>query len=115
MRFKDRVAFVTGGANGIGEGIVDVLVEGGAAVAIADMNEEAGVAKRDALRAAGHQAEFYKTDVAVEADVAAASEKALAAFGRVDILVNDAGWKRAGLAHTLSEDDWNRSMAIHLN
>lgn len=115
MRFKDKVAFVTGGANGIGEGIVEVLIEGGASVVVADMNEEAGTKQNEALRAAGHQAAFVATDVASESHVAAAARTALEQFGRVDILVNDAGWKRAGLAHTLSEEDWNRSMAIHLN
>ena len=115
MRFNDRVAFVTGGANGIGEGIVEVLIEGGAAVAIADMDVNAGTAQRDRLRSAGHRAEFFRADVSREDDVAAACARTLELFGKVDILVNDAGWKRAGLAHTLSEEDWNRSMAIHLN
>ena len=103
------------GGGGIGEGIVELLVEGGAAVVVADMNEEAGLAQRDRLSAAGHAAEFVRTDVAVEADVAAAARHALDRSGRVDILVDDAGWKRAGLARTLSEEDLNRSMAIHLN
>jgi NAD(P)-dependent dehydrogenase (short-subunit alcohol dehydrogenase family) len=115
MRFRDRVAFVTGGANGIGEGIVEALLEGGASVVVADMNVEAGTAQRERLRAAGHRVEFFRTDVASEADVAEACSRTLEIFGKVDILVNDAGWKRAGLAHTLSEEDWNRSMAIHLN
>jgi NAD(P)-dependent dehydrogenase (short-subunit alcohol dehydrogenase family) len=115
MRFMDKVAFVTGGANGIGEGIVEVLLEGGARVVIADMNEEAGTRQNEALTGAGHDVTFVRTDVASEADVKAAAEAALERYGRVDILVNDAGWKRAGLAHKLSEEDWNRSMAIHLN
>lgn len=115
MRFKDKVAFVTGGANGIGEGIVEVLLEGGAKVMIADMNDEVGTRQNEALTRSGHDVAFVKTDVASEADVKAAAAAALEKYGRVDILVNDAGWKRAGLAHTLSEVDWNRSMAIHLN
>jgi NAD(P)-dependent dehydrogenase (short-subunit alcohol dehydrogenase family) len=114
MRFKDRVAFVTGGANGIGEGIVELLIEGGAAVLVADMNAEAGEAQRERLRQAGHRAEFMRTDVVSEADVSAAAKKALDVFGKVDILVNDAGWKKAGLAHTLSVEDWDRSMGVHL-
>lgn len=115
MRFRDKVAFVTGGANGIGEGIVEVLLEGGARVMVADMNEEDGTRQNEALTKAGHDVAFMKTDVASEADVKAAAGAALEKYGRVDILVNDAGWKRAGLAHKLSEEDWNRSMAIHLN
>ena len=115
MRFEDKVAFVTGGCNGIGEGIVEVLLEGGASIVVADVNEERGRSQQEELTAAGHKVVFARTDVASEADVKVAAETALGAFGRVDILVNDAGWKRAGLAHTLSEEDWNRSMAIHLN
>lgn len=114
MRFRDKVAFVTGGANGIGAGIVDMLIEGGAAVFVADMNASAGIEQRDRLKAEGHRVAFAETDVALEGDVAAACAEALEVFGKVDILVNDAGWKKAGLAHTLSSEDWDRTIAIHL-
>jgi 3-oxoacyl-[acyl-carrier protein] reductase len=86
MRLKDRIAIVTGGASGFGEGIVRRFVEEGARVAIADLNGEA------AERLAGELGQLaVRTDVSDAASVDAMTKAVQDRFGRIDILVNNAG------------------------
>jgi len=87
-RLDGKVAVVTGGASGIGAAIVDRFVEEGALVVVADLQERAGdnMAERH-----GPSARFCRTDVTDEAEVAAAVDLAVASFGRLDVMVNNAG------------------------
>jgi len=91
MRLKDKVALITGGAAGIGKATAQRFIEEGAKVVICDVNEEAGAAAVEEL---GENAEFYQVNVtdrqAVQAWVDAVVEK----YGRVDVLVNNAGLLR---------------------
>ncbi|MEE2056965.1 SDR family oxidoreductase [Rhodococcus artemisiae] len=86
-RFEGRVAVVTGGASGIGEAVARALHAEGASVVIADV-QEAGRALADRL---GERIRFLRTDVTVESDVAAAVDLAVASFGRLDVMFNNAG------------------------
>lgn len=88
MQVLGSVAIVTGGASGIGEGVVRMLAEGGGRVAILDLPGSAGA---DLARELGDAAVFLPTDVVVPEQVEAAVSETLREFGRVDILVNAAG------------------------
>lgn len=88
MDLKDKVAIVTGGAMGIGYAICETLAARGASVVIADL--AGGEAASERLRQAGHKAISVRADVSVEADTEGMVSAALEAFGKVDILVNNA-------------------------
>lgn len=88
MRLKDEVALITGGAAGIGKATAQRFVEEGARVAICDVNQEAGEAVVDEL---GPQAVFYRVDVTDRQAVQGWVDEVVERYGRVDVLVNNAG------------------------
>jgi len=112
MRLEGKVAIVTGGGSGFGEGIATKFVAEGAKVLIADRDPLGGERVAKALGASAHS---VVTDVSKAADVKAMIEAALAAFGRLDILVNN-----AGMGHLpqplegLGEDDFDRILAVNV-
>lgn len=108
-----KVAIVTGGANGIGRGIAQVLAEEGARVVIADL--EADRAK-DVADAIGGAARFKQTDVSNREDIQGAIDFALAEFGDLDILVNNAGMMGAVHPRLLDDgfDDFEKVMRTNL-
>ena len=89
--FKDQVALVTGAGSGMGLVTAQAFAEAGAAVVLADIDEGAVRAAADDLTATGHQAVGVTCDVADEAQAAAMVERAVAAFGRLDMAFNNAG------------------------
>jgi len=107
-----KVAIVTGGANGIGRGIVERFVEEGARVVIADVDDDAGLALNEKL---GGQTAFLRTDVADAEQVQAAVDFASKAFGSVDVMVNNAGISGA-YRRFLKDDlrDFDRVIAVDL-
>ena len=109
-----KIAIVTGGAQGIGHGIVERLLGDGYGVVVADLDVEAG---REAVGELGSAAVwFVRTDVADEAQVGACVEAAIARGGRLDAVVNNAGIARAPRVpvERLALDDWNRQIAVNL-
>ncbi len=89
--FKGQVALVTGAGSGMGLATAEAFAEAGAAVVLADIDEEALRAATDGLASAGHRAIGVVCDVADESQVAATVERAVAAFGRLDMAFNNAG------------------------
>lgn len=87
-RLKDKVAIVTGAASGIGRGVAELFVAEGANVVVADMNEENG---RQVVQTLGGQTRFFKCDVTRDDSVKAMVDFAVAEFGKLDILHNNAG------------------------
>jgi 3-oxoacyl-[acyl-carrier protein] reductase len=88
---RDKVVVVTGGAAGIGRATAIRFAEAGARVVVCDMNQEAGEA---VARSLGHEAAFYKVDVAHRGEVGALADTVAARYGRIDVLVNNAGITR---------------------
>ncbi|CEJ14185.1 SDR family oxidoreductase [Phreatobacter sp. AB_2022a] len=88
MRLKDKVAIVTGGAQGFGKGIVETFAREGAKVAVFDLNEDGAKA---VAKGFGRKAMGVKCDVSKAKDVQRAVAKVVERFGRVDILINNAG------------------------
>jgi 3-oxoacyl-[acyl-carrier protein] reductase len=107
MRLKDKVCLVTGGALGIGKATAVRFAEEGAIVVICDVNEEAGNAFLPAL---GEQASFYKVNVADRQDVQAWVDAVVARYGRVDVLVNNAGITRDALVVKMKDGELVRQM-----
>src|SRR3954471_13305735 len=89
--FRGQVALVTGASSGIGLATVKAFAEAGAAVVLADINEDALDAETAALTSAGHQALGVICDVADETQAAAMVERAVATYGRLDMAFNNAG------------------------
>jgi len=89
--FKGQVALVTGASSGIGFAAAKAFAAAGAAVALADINQNALGEATDQLTAAGHQAIGVTCDVADEAQAAAMVERAVSSFGRLDMAFNNAG------------------------
>jgi NAD(P)-dependent dehydrogenase (short-subunit alcohol dehydrogenase family) len=114
FRFDHRVAVVTGAAQGIGAACAQRLADGGAALALWDIDALRGEALAARLVAAGARARFVRCDVARKSEVDAALAATLQAFGRVDALVNNAGIFKAADFLEISEDDWDAVIAVNL-
>jgi len=113
-RLDGRIAFVTGGARGIGRAITEKFVAEGATVTFADVDEAAGRQTASELTAAGIQATFRRTDITVEADVQRAIEGVVARHGTLDVLVNNAGVNAYYDATAMTEAEWNRVFDVDL-
>jgi len=120
MRMKDKVVLVTGGAAGIGKATALRFVEEGAKVVICDVNEAAG---QETVRLLGAEASFYKVDVTSRQSVQAWVDAVVARYGRVDVLVNNAGILRDGqlvkfkegqLVGQMSEADFDLVISVNL-
>lgn len=113
-RVSNKVVVVTGGATGIGFGISKILAGEGARVVIAARNEKRGAEAVEAIREAGGEAHFVKTDITKEADCKALVEETVAKYGKLTSLVNNAGiFPRAYLEET-TEELWDEIFAVNL-
>lgn len=104
MRLRDKVAVVTGGGTGIGRAIAVEFAREGATLLVAELDETTGRAVAEEI--GGGQARYERCDVSKEADVQAAVRTAIEAFGRIDIMVNNAG---------VSQRDWDTTIAVNLS
>ncbi|MFQ5682533.1 MAG: SDR family NAD(P)-dependent oxidoreductase [Candidatus Binatia bacterium] len=114
MRFKGKVAVVTGAAQGIGRAIALGLGREGAKVVVADLQGVRAMRVAEEIRALGTQSCSVAVDVSDERTVEALAERTLRGFGRADILVNDAGFYPRSTVTELKEEDWDRVIEVNL-
>ncbi|MCM3124932.1 MULTISPECIES: 3-oxoacyl-ACP reductase FabG [unclassified Mesobacillus] len=114
MRLQDKVAIITGGANGIGLAAAKTFVREGARVAMADFDEETGSQRAAELKAEGYEAAFFQVNVADKDSVDSMVKDVLSHFGKIDILVNNAGITRDGMLHKLAVEDFQKVVDVNL-
>lgn len=116
MRLANKVALITGSASGMGQVAAEIFAREGASVVITDIASEAGEETAQRIRSAGGQAIFIRANVASEAEVEQMIAAAINAFGRIDVLYNNAGIMPDddGSVVDLSESTWNRIMDVNL-
>jgi NAD(P)-dependent dehydrogenase (short-subunit alcohol dehydrogenase family) len=114
MRLKSKVAIITGASSGIGAGIAEVFAEEGAQVVCAARREAEGEAVATSIRQRGGQATFVRCDISNESEVAAMVRRVLDQYGRVDVLVNNAGVNFVKAFEKLTSADWDRVIGVDL-
>ena len=111
----EKVALVTGAANGIGRATARALAAQGTAVLVTDVDDEAGEAVAAGITASGGTASFLHTDVADSAQVKAMVQTAVDRYGRLDVALNNAGIVGAGSdVVAMDEEVWNRGIGVML-
>jgi NAD(P)-dependent dehydrogenase (short-subunit alcohol dehydrogenase family) len=117
LSVKDKVVIITGGGQGIGQAYAEELAGEGAKVVIAEIQADKGAAVAAGIKQKGGQAVFVQTDVTKLESTKKMADAAVAAFGRIDALVNNAalygGLKTISVLH-LDEGEWDRVMAINV-
>src|ERR1700687_1561894 len=114
MRLKDKVALTTEGTSGIGEATAVLFASEGAEVAITGRNEQRGAAVVERIEQHGGHAAFFPADVSIASDCRRAVDETVRAFGRLDILFNNAGVFYAQTALECSEREWDEQIDINL-
>ncbi len=114
MVLEGKKAVVTGGAQGIGQAIAEMLAQAGADVVVADLDTERCQDTVDRVRKHNRQALAVSTNVARWDDVKALVDQVVKDWGRIDIFVNNAGITRDGLVVRMKEEDWNAVIQVNL-
>ena len=114
MELKGKVALVTGGAQGIGKAVALMLARHGADVVVADVNLEKAAETAKEVEATGRGAMAVNVDVTRLSDVENMVESAIGRFGRIDILINNAGIARDKLILRMTEEDWDAVLDVNL-
>jgi NAD(P)-dependent dehydrogenase (short-subunit alcohol dehydrogenase family) len=115
-RLKDKVAIVTGGANGIGKAICELFAAEGAFVLVVDIDESAGRATVEGIRSRGESAQFFPADVSEAQQVESAVKTAASHSGRVDVLCNNAAYLSPNFHAALesTEEEWRKCIDVAL-
>lgn len=114
FHFEGKTVLITGGASGIGFQTARLFAMAGARVAIADIDESAGRHAEDELQISGGEVIFIPCDVTSSFDCQNAVSRTVETYGGIDFLFNNAGIIRRASVLTLSEEDWDRVMAVNL-
>lgn len=112
---EGKVAIVTGSAQGIGRAIAETLARHGADVVVADLDPSRSQETVSAVEKLGRRAQNVKLNVADWNDVKAMVDRVLKEWGKIDVLVNNAGITRDGLILRMKEEDWNLVLQVNLN
>ena len=113
-KLNNQIALITGGGSGIGKATALLFAQEGARVAIADWVEDQARAVVAEIKQKGGEAIAVKTDVSKASDAERMVAETIRQFGRLDILYNNAGIGEAKLLHTMTEDEWDRTIDIDL-
>ena len=113
MRLKDKTAIITGGASGIGLATAELFAKEGAKIAIWD-NSVKGENEATRLREAGYDAIFIQVSVADKAAVKSAADTVLKQFGRIDILINNAGITKDKTLLKMQQEEWEQVLSVNL-
>ena len=113
MRLKDKIAIVTGGARGIGQAISELFAREGAAVIILDLLPQ-GQKVADSINDAGKKAEYHQVSVTDKTAVEGVFKKVNDKYGKIDILINNAGITRDRTLEKMSEDEWDAVIDVNL-
>jgi 3-oxoacyl-[acyl-carrier protein] reductase len=114
LRLKDKVAIITGAANGIGLAAAFTFAREGAKVAVVDFNEELGNVSVSHLTSERYDATFFQVNVADRESVNEMVKAVLEKYGRIDILVNNAGITKDGMLSKLSVEDFQKVIDVNL-
>jgi len=114
MRLQDKVTLITGAGSGIGRSTALLFAQEGAAVIVNDVDEAKGQETVSEIIEKGGEALFIKADVTDPEAVKAMVGTAIAEFGRIDVLFNNAGISGVGALHEIEPDTWDRIMSINV-
>ena len=114
MRLQSKVAIVTGAAKGIGRATALLFSSEGASVVLADLDDAAGEETAGDIAAAGGTALYVRTDVSRQADARALAARAREQFGRIDILINNAGITRDATLAKMTEEQFDAVLQVNL-
>lgn len=114
MKLKGKVALVTGSAQGIGRSIAEALAKEGADIIVSDINIELAKITANEISGLGVRSIAVKTNVADANDVAASVDQAVKEFGKIDILINNAGITKDNLLIRMKEEDWDAVLSVNL-
>jgi NAD(P)-dependent dehydrogenase (short-subunit alcohol dehydrogenase family) len=114
MLFNGETAIITGGAQGIGKAIAEEFAREGAFPVIFDISEKKGSAAAEEIRASGHDAMFVRCDVSSAKDITRAVAETGEKRNTIDILVNNAGILHSTPVEEITEEEWDRMMAVNL-
>ena len=115
MTLSGKVAIVTGSGQGIGRAIAETLAGHGADIVVADLDPGRSLETVEAITKLGRRALNLKVDVANWEDVKGMVDQVMKEWGKIEILVNNAGVTRDGLLVRMKEEDWNLVMQVNLN
>jgi 3-oxoacyl-[acyl-carrier protein] reductase len=115
MQLKDKVALITGAAQGIGKAIAIVMAKEGASIIVSDVNLELAEQTSNELSGMGAKAIPSKMNVADLAEVEARVKKGIEELGKIDVLVNNAGITKDALLVRMKKEDWDAVISVNLN